>query len=105
MIVVNLDLKLKILGSVLDCIIKLEGKTIGLWGFDMTNNVYIKKLTNYPINGDLIDIEVTAKGKNGSSAKLSYKISNSSISIEDDIVCVVENGKNTNSLSIQTNHP
>jgi len=42
MVTVNLDLKLKIYGSVLDCIIKLEGKTVGLWGYDIDNNVYTK---------------------------------------------------------------
>lgn len=101
--IVNLDLKLKIYGSVLDCIIKLEGKTVGLWGFDIENNVYTKKLNDYPINDGVIDIEITAKGKNGSSANLSYKISNPTISIENNITCVVANGKTTESITIQTN--
>lgn len=85
----DINLELKVQGSILDCRVFLE-KTdeIGLWIFNNKDQFYYKSLPNFPITGGL-EVKLVAKGKNGASAKLLVKIKGLP---QSELICVIQKG-------------
>lgn len=65
----NVRLELKFRGSVLDARVTVNSVQIGKWDYDKVEKFRYKDLESYSL-GDVLDIEIITKGKNGAAALL-----------------------------------